>query len=56
MHSNMPNQFQPTHPQPKAPKGFSHINRYWDKQQGVYAAKILPGQFYVSVAGEMVVS
>lgn len=48
--------FAPTHPQPKAPKGFSHINRYWDKRQGVYAAKILPGQFYVSTAGEMVVT
>ncbi|MAR92425.1 MAG: chemotaxis protein CheD [Pseudomonadales bacterium] len=46
----------PPHPQPAAPKGFSHINRYWDKQQGVYAAKILPGQFYVSTAGEMIVT
>ena len=46
----------PSHPQPKAPKGFSHINRYWDKHQGVYAAKILPGEFYVSTAGEMIVT
>jgi chemotaxis protein CheD len=46
----------PTHPQPKAPKGFSHINRYWDKNQGVFAAKILPGEFYVSLAGEMIVT
>ena len=46
----------PTSPQPKSPKGFSHINRYWDKQQGVYAAKILPGEFYVSLAGEMIVT
>lgn len=46
----------PTHPQPKPLRGFSHINRYWDKRQGVYAAKILPGQFYVSTAGEMVVT
>ncbi|MCG8315303.1 MAG: chemoreceptor glutamine deamidase CheD [Pseudomonadales bacterium] len=48
--------FAPTHPQPKPLRGFSHINRYWDKRQGVYAAKILPGQFYVSNAGEMVVT
>jgi len=48
--------FMPTHPQPKPLKGFSHINRYWDKRQGVYAAKILPGQFYVSREGEMVVT
>lgn len=46
----------PTHPQPKPLPGFSHINRYWDKRQGVYAAKILPGQFYVSTTGEMVVT
>jgi len=46
----------PTHAQPKPPRGFSHINRYWDKQQGVYAAKILPGEFYVSLAGEMIVT
>jgi len=49
-------QFQPTHPQPVAPKGFAHINRYWDKQQGVYAAKILPGEFYISTGGEMIVT
>ncbi len=46
--------YAPTHPQPKAPRGFSHLSRYWDKRHGVYAAKILPGQFYVSTAGEMV--
>ncbi|WP_290583397.1 chemoreceptor glutamine deamidase CheD [Ketobacter sp.] len=56
MKSMLSTQFQPTHPQPKPLKGFSHINRYWDKQQGVYAAKILPGQFYVSVTGEMIVT
>lgn len=49
-------QYQPTHPQPIAAKGFGHINRYWDKQQGVYAAKILPGEFYVSAGGEMIVT
>ncbi|HVL02520.1 MAG TPA: chemoreceptor glutamine deamidase CheD [Dongiaceae bacterium] len=46
----------PDRPQPRAPRGFSHINRYWDKHQGVYAAKILPGEFYVSTAGEMIVT
>ncbi len=47
---------EPHGKQPKAPKGFAHINRYWDKKQGVYAAKILPGEFYVSIAGEMIVT
>ncbi|MBL4863260.1 MAG: chemoreceptor glutamine deamidase CheD [Crocinitomicaceae bacterium] len=47
---------QPSTGYPEALDGFDHINRYWDKRLGVYAAKILPGQFYVSVAGEMVVT
>lgn len=51
-HSHRP----PTHPAPQPLKGFAHINRYWDPRQGVYAAKILPGQFYVSAAGEMIVT
>lgn len=36
--------------------GFEHINRYWDKHLKVPAAKILPGQFYVSNKGEMIVT
>ncbi len=49
-------QREPQYPQPAAPRGFAHINRYWDPVQGVYAAKILPGQLYVSLAGEMIVT
>lgn len=33
---------------PKAMAGFEHIHRYWDKTNGRYAAKILPGEFYVT--------
>lgn len=47
---------EPHYPQPRALSGFENVNRYWDKRQGVYAAKILPGQFYVSRAGEMIVT
>lgn len=36
--------------------GFSHIKRYWDRQHQAFAAKILPGEFYVSNHGEMVVT
>lgn len=36
--------------------GFEHINRYWDKLQGRYAAKILPGQFYVTLHDEAIVT
>jgi len=34
--------------------GFEHINRYWDKMHGVDAAKILPGEFYVTRDNELV--
>ncbi len=36
--------------------GFEHINRYWDKRMNVPAAKIMPGEFYVSRSGEMIVT
>jgi chemotaxis protein CheD len=39
---------------PKALAGFEHVNRYWDRQLQLPAAKILPGEFYVSVCGEMI--
>ncbi|SMF36479.1 CheD, stimulates methylation of MCP proteins [Alteromonadaceae bacterium Bs31] len=35
-------------------QGFEHINRYWDKRMEVPAAKILPGECYVSSSGEMI--
>ena len=47
---------EPTQPRPRALPGFQHVNRYWDKQHGIYGAKILPGEFYVSTDGEMVVT
>lgn len=39
---------------PKCLKGFEHINRFWDKTHDCYAAKILPGEFYVSNQGELI--
>ena len=41
---------------PEALAAFSHINRYWDPHQEVYAAKILPGQYYVTLHEEMIVT
>jgi chemotaxis protein CheD len=41
---------------PTALAGFEHINRYWDKTMHVHAAKILPGELYVSLHGEMIVT
>jgi chemotaxis protein CheD len=38
-------------PPPALPQ-FAHINRYWDKTHDVFMAKILPGEFYVTLRGE----
>ena len=40
--------------QPRAERGFDHVNRYYDKQLDTWAAKILPGEFYVTSHGEMI--
>jgi len=40
--------------QPKVVQGFEGINRYWDRQHKCWAAKILPGEFYVSRGGELI--
>lgn len=44
------------HPLPQVLPGFEHVNRYWDKQMNLPAAKIMPGEFYVSRSGEMIVT
>lgn len=41
---------------PKALSGFTHINRYWDRHTGLYGAKILPGEFYVTRSNEFIVT
>lgn len=39
---------------PDALPGFEKIRRYWDTRDSIYAAKILPGEFYVSAHGELI--
>ncbi|MFK7977122.1 MAG: chemoreceptor glutamine deamidase CheD [Halioglobus sp.] len=34
--------------------GFEHIRRYWDSKHKVNAARILPGEYYVSIADEVI--
>ena len=46
----------PTKKMEKCLRGFQHINRYWDKTTGIYAAKILPGEYYVTTNDEAVVT
>lgn len=41
---------------PRALRGFDHINRYWDRQNEMCAAKILPGEFYVTTHDELIVT
>lgn len=41
---------------PCALAGFGHITRYWDEQHGMYAAKLLPGEFYVTREQETIVT
>lgn len=46
----------PTPPPPRTLPGFGHITRYWDEQHGMYAAKLLPGEFYVTREPETIVT
>ncbi|MFC3149885.1 chemoreceptor glutamine deamidase CheD [Litoribrevibacter euphylliae] len=39
---------------PRSLPGFDHIKRFWDPRHECYVAKILPGEFYVSGAGEII--
>lgn len=41
---------------PSPLRGFSHIHRYWDNHNNIYAAKILPGQYYVTKNEESIVT
>lgn len=43
-------------PLPPALPGFENINRYWDKERNCHAAKILPGEYYVTIHDEAVVT
>ena len=43
-------------PPPRALRGFSDISRYWDRQREIYAAKILPGEYYVTTNKELIVT
>ncbi len=41
-------------PPPPALPQFSHVTRYWDQEHGCYAARLLPGEYYVTTQGENV--
>jgi len=35
-------------------EGFEHVNRYWDREHEIIAAKILPGEYYVTQEDELI--
>ena len=39
---------------PPALPGFAAINRYWDRENNIIAAKLLPGEYYVTSEDEMI--
>lgn len=41
---------------PKCMNGFDHINRYFDGLHNCFAAKILPGEYYVTTNNEIIVT
>lgn len=41
------------HPPPPL-RGHEHIKRYWDQTRDCFAAKILPGEFYVTTQDELI--
>ena len=44
------------YPPKRTIQGFGHINRYWDPTHDLYTAKILPGEYYVTINDEAVVT
>jgi len=48
------NDSKPTYPMANSLAGFEKINRYWDKTRGIWGAKILPGEFYVTLHDECI--
>lgn len=42
------------HELPRALPGFEQIGRYWDKQRQMTTAKILPGEYYVTLHDELI--
>lgn len=41
---------------PPAAPGFAHVNRYWDRKRHAIAAKVIPGEYYVTRDGEFILT
>jgi len=42
--------------QPDCLVDFDHVNRYWDRSQNSWSAKILPGEYYVTIQPDEIVA
>lgn len=49
-----PGSVSTTEREPPVTPGFEHINRYWDRVHNCHAAKILPGEYYVTANTEII--
>ena len=49
-------QTSPIQDPPPVLRGFEHVTRYWDRYTAQFAAKILPGEYYVTQHGELIVT
>lgn len=47
-------QQRPSNLLPESFPGFEHVTRYWDRQNRMPAAKILPGEYYVTRSNEII--
>ena len=56
MEDSLENENERGHGPPPTLPGFEHVNRYWDPVHVMFAAKILPGEFYFTTANEMIVT
>ena len=41
-------------PPPPALPQFAHVSRYWDNEHQCFAARLLPGEYYVTTAHEVI--
>jgi len=48
--------FEQKHEMERSLIGFESVKRYWDKYHGKFAAKIMPGESYVTVNDELIVT
>ena len=54
MHGDLVSEMDTVGSKPALLRGYEHVHRYWDRAFACHAAKILPGEYYVTKDGEMI--